>query len=143
MAKKEKRELSYFRAALLHFLEEYHPSLATHSPLVEMRVQAAEDLFYALVHEGKDLYTAHSMALAELFEGLEFSLYYLIYDILCQHKTIPAVKRRVLAATLLPLCDPIPESYADTDFYEDEFSFRMMEAEVKSTIQQYLNTHGI
>lgn len=143
MARGKKRELSYFRACLLRFLNEYHPLLAMNSRLVEMRAQAAEDLFYNLVHEGKDLHTAHAMALEELYAGLEFSLYYLINDIICLDKTIPANKRRALSARLLPVCDPILEKYADTDFYEDEFGLRMLEAEVKETIIQYLKTHGI
>lgn len=143
MARRKKRELSYFRAALLRFLKEYHPLIAMNSQLVEMRAQAAEDLFYRLVHEGKDLHTAHSMALEELYAGLEFSLYYLINDIICLDRTIPANKRRALSATLLPVCDPILEKYADTDFYEDEFALRMLEAEVKETIIQYLKTYGI
>jgi hypothetical protein len=143
MARGKKRELSYFRAALLRFLKEYHPLIAMNLQLVEMRAQAAEDLFYKLVHEGKDQHTAHSMALEELYTGLEFSLYYLVYDIICQDKTIPANKRRALSANLLPVCDPVLEKYADTDFYEDEFGFRMMETEVKETIIQYVKTHGI
>ncbi len=143
MAKGKKRELSYFRAALLDFLQEYHPLLAVNSRLVEMRAQAAEDIFHTLIHEGKDHYTAHSIALAELYAGLEFSLYYLIHDIICQDRTIPAVKRRVLSAKLLPVCDPILDKYSDTDFYEDEFGFRMMEAEIKSMIKDYLKTNGI
>lgn len=143
MARGKKREISYFRAALLRFLREYHPLIAMNSQLVEMRAQAAEDIFYKLVHEGKDQHTAHSMALEELYAGLEFSLYYLINDILCLDKTIPANKRRALSAGLLPVCDPILEKYADTDFYEDEFALRMLESEVKETIVQYLKTYGI
>lgn len=143
MTKGKKRELSYFRAALLRFLSEYHPLIAMNSQLVEMRAQAAEDLFYKLIHEGKDLHTAHSMALEELYAGLEFSLYYLINDIICLDSTIPANKRRALSAKLLPVCDPILEKYADTDFSEDEFGLRMLETEVKETIIQYLKTHGI
>lgn len=143
MARGKKRELSYFRAALLNFLQEYHPLLAMNSRLVEMRAQAAEDIFHTLVHEGKDHYTAYCSALAELYTGLEFSLYYLIFDIICQDRTIPAVKRRVLSARLLPVCDLILEKYNETDFYEDEFSFRMMEAEIKSMIKDYLKTNGI
>ncbi len=143
MARGKKRELSYFRAVLLRFLKEYHPLIAINSQLVEMRAQAAEDLFYKLIHEGKDQHAAHSMALEELYTGLEFSLYYLINDILCLDRTIPANKRRALSARLLPVCDLLLEKYADTDFYEDEFGFRMMETEVKETIIQYLKTHGI
>lgn len=143
MGRGKKRELSYFRAALLHFLNEYHPLLAENSRLVTMRAQAAEDLFYKLIQEGKDQYTAHEMALEELYAGLEFSLYYLIHDIICQNPSIPANKRRALSVRLLSECDPLWVKYEDTDFYEDEFSFHMMEAEIKSTIKQYLKTNGI
>jgi len=143
MQTRNKKELSYFNAALLYYLREYHPHIARDDKLIGIRSQAAEDLFYELVHEGKDHYTAHSLALEELYTGLEFSLYYLIYDIVREDKRIPANRRRTVSVGLLPLCNPLLDNYAETDLSEDWFSMELLEQEIKAIIKQYLKNNGI
>jgi len=143
MSKERKHELSYFRAALIHFLKEYHPHIANNKELTGMRVAAAEDLFFSQVHDGKDVYTANGMALQELFTGLEFSLYYLIHDLISENDKIPPTRRRTVSLYLLPLCNPILEKYQGTDFYEDEISYTLLQFEIKAVIKNYLKDNGI
>lgn len=135
--------MSYFRSALLDFLREYHPHIAGNTPLVDMRAGAAEELFHRLVHEGTDIDAAHSLALEELFTGLEFSLYYMIYDIIREDRRIPADRYRTLSGELLPLCNPILDNYKGTDLLEDETGYALLQNQVKAIIKQYLEDHGI
>jgi len=135
--------LSYFRAALLHFLKEYHPHIAANKELVAERSDAAEEMFFGLIHEGKDILTANSLALEELFSGLEFSLYYLIYDIIRENASVPRNRYRSLSNELLPLCDPILDNYTGIDFREDEIAYTLLHHELAAAINQYLKDNGI
>ncbi len=143
MAKQKNNGLSYFRAALLHFLREYHPHIAGNKELVDMRANAAEELFYNLVHEGTDVYIAQNLAMEELFTGLEFSLYYLIYDIIRENPKVAANRRRSLSIELLTNCNPILDNYTGIDFDEDEICYTLFRQELKAAIKKYLKDNGI
>lgn len=140
---KSSNELSYFRAALLHFLKEYHPHIAGNRQLVDMRAASAEEVFYSLVKEGEDIHTANSLALEELFSGLEFSLYYLIYDIIRENEHVPVNRYRSLSNELLPLCNPILDSYKGIDFLEDEIGYTLLCQELGDAITKHLKDNGI
>ena len=143
MAKRRnKPNLSYFHACLLNFLKEYHPQMAVNKNFVDSRAKAAENMFYNLVHEGKDHYTAHSLTLEELYTGLEFSLFYLIYDNVRENRRVPAHRRRSYSLVLLPLCNNLLDNYPDTDFNEDEFSLRLLEEEIVAVINKELKKNG-
>lgn len=143
MAARNKKELSYFNAALLYYLKEYHPYIAKNDKLIEERSKAAEDLFYEMIHQGRDHYTAHCLALEELYTGLEFSLYYLIYDIIRDERTIPWNLRKRVSLELLPFCNPLLGHYPDVDFSEDQFSLELLEQEIRAMMKKYLKDNGI
>jgi len=137
-------EISFFKAILSDFLQEYHPHLIDDTLLIDSRSNVSEELFENLVLGGMNHVIAYEQALQELYAGLEFSLYSFLMDIIDEEFTqIPAGKRRDLVFALLPVCEEIISSYNEAGLMSNEIGHWAVQMELTGLIGQYLEENGI
>lgn len=83
MNKKEKpTELSYYGLYLLSHLKENHPDKAGDAAFIEARADHAADVYERARLEGYLPEGAHELAMAALLEGLHFSKYNTVIEVL-------------------------------------------------------------
>jgi len=118
-------ELSYYRLILLDFLHESHPERTGDDRLIASRAEAAAETFSKAVMNGSSDTQAENEALLVLFEGLYFSKYDTMVNILWNEfsNEIPEDDAREAALKLLPRLEPVFSSYALSDdfIYEPEY----------------------
>lgn len=120
-----KEELSYFKEALMAFLEENHPELFHNKALVQQRVDQAKTAYIESIQDGFDHIEAEAIASYSLYSGLHFSKYNTIRTVLADEfeNDFPTDQYDALANKLLPECESIFENFnIDDDFaYSPEF----------------------
>lgn len=120
-----KEELSYFKEALMAFLEENHPELFHNKVLVQQRVEQAKTAYVESIQEGFDHVEAEAIASYSLYNGLHFSKFNTIRTVLTDEfeNDFSADQYEALANKLLPECEYIFDSFnIDDDFaYTPEF----------------------
>lgn len=120
-----KQELSYFKEALLAFLEENHPELFHNKKLVQQRVEQAKTAYVESIHEGFDHIEAEAIASYSLYNGLHFSKFNTIRAVLAGEfeNEFQPDQYETLANKLLPECESIFDNFnIDDDFaYTPEF----------------------
>ena len=75
-------ELSYYGLYLLSYLKENHPDKAHDTAFIEERADHAADVFEQARREGFTPEGAHELAMASLLEGLHFSNYDTLVEVL-------------------------------------------------------------
>ena len=75
-------DISYFRLSLMDFLRESHPERSMDERFIISRTQAATEACEQAIHDGYNFTAATEMANAVLFEGLYFSQFDTIVNIL-------------------------------------------------------------
>jgi len=122
-----KEEMSYFKEALMAFLEENHPQLFHNNLLVYQRVERAKNAYAESIQEGFDHIEAEAIANYNLFQGLHFSKFNTIIDVLSNEfeNDLPPDQFELLASQLLPECEAVFETFEiNDDFaYSPEFDY--------------------
>ena len=105
MNKKEKpTELSYYGLYLLSHLKENHPDKAGDAAFIEARADHAADVYERARLEGYLPEGAHELAMAALLEGLHFSKYNTVIEVLWNEcaDEVPQSEASAAALKLLP-----------------------------------------
>jgi hypothetical protein len=132
----------YFRALLENYLNENHPKIADREELLENRSKRALQTYRELSGKGAAHETALEIACLELTDGLGFSMYQFLYQLICEDfAEIPDEKRRDFCFAIFPECQKISDSlsYDGMDEWEARFHFEEKMAEV---IQCHLKILG-
>lgn len=121
-----------------------HPQLLSESDFIRERSRLAEEVYQTELRSGSRFETALELAQANLYEGLHFSQYRMVYDILCEDfEEIPSEKRVSAALYLLPRCTDIMQKYSLPDYpLSDENSYQF-KLEVTGIIQIYIEENDI
>ena len=118
-------ELSYYRLSLLAFLRESHPELLNEERFINSRANAAVETYAKEILGGSNNLQANNEALLILFEGLYFSKYDTIVDILWNEFAgeVPEDEAGAMAIKFLPECENVFVQYplSDNFVYEPEF----------------------
>lgn len=121
MRKKDKQELSYYGLLLLSFLKESHPELASDRDFIRLRADLAAESYANAITDGYTHQSAEEAASSILYEGLLFSRYDTIRNVLINEFTIvPSERINSLAMELLApseevFCEyPINDSFASS-----------------------------
>jgi len=114
---KNTADLSYFRLALLSFLRESHPHLASDEKFITARTETALDTYEQAIRNGQNPLEAEHSASEILFNGLYFSKHDTLKNILWNEFSaeIPENKAKALAIKLLPHCEIIFSNYSLSD----------------------------
>ncbi|MDL2243492.1 DUF1896 domain-containing protein [Bacteroidales bacterium OttesenSCG-928-J19] len=124
MKKKDKQELSYYGLLLLSFLKESHPDKANDQDFILLRSELAAESYAAAIADGYTQLSAEEIASSILYEGLLFSRYDTIRNVLINEFTIvPSERIDSLAMELLVPAEeifleyPIGDSFASSPEY--------------------------
>lgn len=123
-------ELSYYGLYLLSYLREHHPDKADDTAFVEERADRAAEVFEQARREGYLPEGAQELAMSALLEGLRFSKYDTIIEVLwneCSDE-IPQSEAPAVALKLLPYMEgvfarsPLSDDFAYSPEYEQLYT---------------------
>jgi Domain of unknown function (DUF1896). len=122
--KKNKQEFSYYRLLLLSYLKESHPDKAEDNDFIKLRSDSAAEAYSNAVTNGYSHQAAEETASSILYEGLLFSRYDTIRNILINEFTfIPIEKINNLAIELLAPCEEVFSDYPIDDDFSGKSEF--------------------
>lgn len=131
MKKKDKQELSYYGLLLLSFLKESHPSIAQDNDFIRLRSELAAESYASAISNGYTHQSADEIASSILYEGLLFSRYDTIRDVLINEFTIiPAERINSLAMELLIPCEEVFCEYPINDSFANSPEFTTLYTEL-------------
>ncbi|GHT02925.1 hypothetical protein AGMMS49525_07170 [Bacteroidia bacterium] len=138
-------DMSYFRLSLLAFLRESHPHLATDEKFINARTAAALDVYEQAVKNGNNPIESERLANEVLFNGLHFSKYNTLKNILWNEfaNEVPEDNAAALALKLLPECESIFADYFLSDNFAYEPEYNLLYTELTGTIALYLESHEL
>ena len=119
-------ELSYYGLYLLNHLKEKHPDRATDTDFINQRADHAADVYEQSRLEGYTPDGAQELAMAALVEGLHFSLYNTIIEVLWNEfeDEVEPGYAPTLALQLLPIFQqafaryPLSDDFAQSPAYD-------------------------
>lgn len=118
MKKKDKQELSYYGLLLLSFLKESHPDKANDQDFILLRSEFAAESYANAITNGYSQLSAEEIASSVLYEGLLFSRYDTIRNVLVNEFTIvPSERINSLAMELLMPCEEVFSEYPIGDSF--------------------------
>ena len=118
MKKKDKQELSYYGLLLLSYLKESHPEKADDNDFIRLRSELASEAYTNAVINGYTQQSAEEIASSILYEGLLFSRYDTIRNVLINEFTIvPSERINSLALELLLPCEEVFSEYPVNDTF--------------------------
>ncbi|MDR0429355.1 MAG: DUF1896 domain-containing protein [Tannerellaceae bacterium] len=118
MKKKDKQELSYYGLLLFSYLKECHPEKADDNDFIRLRSELAAEAYTSAVINGYTQHSAEEIASSILYEGLLFSRYDTIRNVLINEFTIvPTERINSLALELLAPCEEVFSEYPINDTF--------------------------
>jgi hypothetical protein len=138
-------DISYFRLSLTDFLRESHPHLVNDRKFITARTDAALDTYEQAVLNGDNPSEADKQATEILFEGLHFSRYNTIRNILWNEffNKVPEDEAKEWAIRLLPECEAVFANYPLSDGFACEPAYELLYTELTGTIALYLESHEL
>ncbi|EKC43509.1 protein containing DUF1896, partial [human gut metagenome] len=105
--------LSYYGLSLLSFLLDSHPDLASDSILIRSRADRAAEAYCQAIRNGESRSEADAQAARILYQGLHFSLYNTIVNILWDEfqDLVPEEEARTIARDILPHAAFLKQEY--------------------------------
>ena len=129
--KKNKQELSYYRLLLLSYLKESFPEKADDRDFINLRAELAAESYANAIADSYTPQSAEEIASAILYEGLLFSKYDTIRNVLINEFTIvPAERINDLAMELLSPCEEVFSEYPIDDSFAHSPEFMSLYTEL-------------
>ena len=138
-------ELSYYGLYLLFYLREHHPAKAHDTAFVEERADRAAEVFEQARREGYLPEGAQELAMAALLEGLRFSKYDTIIEVLWNEfaDDIPQSDAPAVALRLLPCVEGIFTQYPLSDDFAYSPEYELLCTELTGAITIHFEEYGI
>jgi len=143
--KNQPGDLSYFRLSLLSFLKESHPQLAQDASFVESRSDDAARIFFEAIKSGSNQIEAMELANETMYQGLHFSRYDVLFDILFEEFSSEVSEEEIknYALEMLPVCEEVFARYPISDDFEYEPEFETLKTELIGAIAIRLEKNGL
>jgi len=131
MKKKDKQELSYYGLLLLSYLKESHPDKADNNDFIQIRSELAAESYANAIAGGYGHQSAEEIASSILYEGLLFSRYDTIRNVLINEFTIvPSERINSLAMELLAPAEEVFSEYPINDSFANSPEFTALYTEL-------------
>lgn len=131
MKKKNKQELSYYGLLLLSYLKESHPEKAGDKDFILLRSELAAESYASAIADGYSQQSAEEIASSLLYEGLLFSRYDTIRNVLINEFTIvPSERIDSLAMELLIPSEEVFSEYPINDSFANSPEFTSLYTEL-------------
>lgn len=145
--KTTKKELSYYRLRLETYLKYYHPHRLSEETFIVERAEAAAKTYEENFLTGTNPDAADEQALEVLFQGLHFSEYFFIEQILDNEFSdeVPAELTANLAGLLLKN-DTVKETiakYNPGDSFDEKPEYESLYTELTGAIQIVIENNNL
>lgn len=138
-----KQELSYYRLRLEIYLKDYHPQRLGDEGFIVARSEAAAETYERAFLRGSNPYEAHDEAITTLLEGLEFSPYMVIEDLVEQELNLTIPSELNAPLTKLLMAHPEVQAYLKqfdfTDDFEDKAEFQAFRTELIGLLSEIIS----
>lgn len=133
--------LSYYGLSLLSFLLDSHPDLASDSILIRSRADRAAEAYCQAIRNGESRSEADAQAAQVLYQGLHFSLYNTIVNILWDEfqDLVPEDEARNIARDILPHAAFLKRKYDLNDDFDTSPEYQRFYTELVGTIQNLID----
>ncbi len=138
-------ELSYYGLYLLNYLNENHPDKVSDRAFVNSRSDYAADVYEQARREGYLPDGAHELAMAALLEGLHFSKFNTIIEVLWNEfaDEVPQSEAPDKALKLQPYLEEIFSQYTLTDGFAYSPEYDLLYTELTGVILICIEENGI
>jgi hypothetical protein len=138
-------DISYFRLSLVDFLRESHPERVKDKPFILSCTEAALDAYEQAIQGGSNPHEAAEQATVVLFDGLHFSKYDTLKNILWNEffNEVPEDEAKDVAIRLLPECEEVFANYPLKDNFACSPEYESLYTELTGTIALYLERHEL
>ncbi len=140
-------ELSYYKNYLFNFIRESHPELLLNITFLNERVTLAEERFEESRRAGLTVEGAHEVAIATLIEGLHFSKYDTIIEVIWNEFediiSSSDAPRIALAILLLSEIEPICANYTFDDDFGSRKEYDDFYSDITGFIVMLLEKYGV
>ena len=142
-----KKEFSYYRLRLESYLKDYHPERLVDEAFIRARSDAAAQAYEDAFRQGYPVLEAGHVATEVLFEGLHFSPYYTLEQIIENEFTnvVPPERAADFALRLLQ-SDTIRETiekYEPGDDFDGSPEYDQLYTELTGVIVELLEADGV
>lgn len=139
------KDLSYFRLRLQGHLNSSFPEKAHDQKFIAQRSSWAANAYEGAFLAGNPIDQCDEIANYILFENLYFSKFGTVFQVVCnEFDTIMADEELwPFALKMLPVCEPIFESYKLTDDFAYDYEFDLLYTELTGTIALWIDEHGL
>ncbi|PZU15744.1 MAG: hypothetical protein DI622_12250 [Chryseobacterium sp.] len=141
----QQKDLSYFRLRLRELLYASCPEKAYDHKFIEQRSSWAASAYEGAFRSGNSIEQCDEIANYILFEGLRFSKFDAIFQVVCnEFDTIMADEElRPFALKMLPVCDPVFDRYELTDDFAYGCEFDLLYTEITGAIAIWIEENGL
>lgn len=141
----EQKELSYFELRLLELLNSSFPEKATDQKFISQRADLAATAYEDAFRSGCTIPECDAMANDVLFEGLHFSKFDTVFQVVCnEFGTLMADEAlRPFAIKMFPVCAPVFANYDLTDDFAYTYDFDQLYTELTGAIALWIEEHGL
>lgn len=139
-------ELSYYGLYLLDYLRKYHPDKVADTPFITGREEAASETFEKERTAGSTVEAAQEEAMRVLLEGLHFSPYALLLEVVENEfsEEVQEQEREAFCREIFPHLKNLFAGYSTTD---DTFALSsehdLLYTELTGAIMLYLEAYGV
>lgn len=140
----DRRELSYFAAALFLFFKDSHPVLASDKNLIAVRADSAADTYERMVRGGLPVAQALELANAVLYQDLRFSKFDIVFEVVSEwFPEVEPHRRTSFCLKVLPPAEAVFDKYPMNDDFETSPLYHTLTTELTGFIQIYIEQHGL
>jgi len=118
---------------------------ASDTEFIRQRSALAEQAYENAFKAGSEPSTCFAIADQTLFEGLYFSRYDTLFQVVCGEfdSLMEDEALRPFALKMLPVCEPVCERYTLTDDFAYSPEFELLYTELTGTIATWIERHGL
>lgn len=144
MATQEK-EISYYDLRLRELLNTSFPNLASDEEFIKARGDLAAQAYQNAFEAGNDVLECRRIANEALFEGLYYSPFDTVYQVVCNEfdREIPADEARAFALKMFPYCIEVFENYDLHQDFEGTKEYNELYTELTGQIQIWIEENGV
>ena len=139
------KDLSYYKLRLQELLNTSFPEKAYDHQFIEQRSNWAANAYEGAFMAGNPIPQCDQIAQHILFEGLQFSNFDTIFQVVCnEFDTIIADEElRPFSLKMLSVCAPIFTNYKLTDDFAQSGDFNLLYSELTGTIAIWIEENGL
>jgi hypothetical protein len=141
----QQKDLSYFRLRLQELLTTSFPEKEYDVKFIDQRSSSAASSYEDAFRAGNPASQCDHIAEFILFEGLHFSKFDTIFQVVCYEfdSLMADEELRPFALKMFPVCEPVFANYKLTDDFAYTTEFDLLYTELTGTVASWIEENGL